>query len=751
MDNEQKNNIGEQISENDENSKIDFEAVSALANVDIHPISKSSYFFREVGNGLCKAGKGLLNFLFDIVRAIANIFIFAYRGIVGLVKKTGQLFQKHARHFKEVDGTGKASYFIMGFSSIKHGQIVNGIFYMLAQIGLIIFMVFWGGNNLYKLGGPGYIPFTEAYIDPDTGLYVAAQMGDNSVTSLLFGIMTIMLILVVIYLYFRNLSVASDNDKITYGPQYVEAYEKRLAFIQNFADYEKSLSAVREVTIVLNGEKVSAQKRVFLSRDKICKTLMHEFGFSKLSALFASYLPLKKINAQSEEVYRDAAFELNKFHQKFDRFNEYEDVNEKAKHVIYAYEHPEEVLDAIYARDHLSQKNNVTPIQEGAKINKKEAISRLVGAFRVDAVIAKMIFDIGLHDAKISVEEHRKEYDKLKVRLAHFNEVNAGGYHGRATPFVKQVGSLLNEGFAATVLFLPVAFALAIVILPLLFTIFVAFTNFDGAHSGMNLFTWVGFENFVTLFAGSGDSAMLSRTIWSLLGWTLVWAFFATFLNYVLGMILALLINKKGIKLKKMWRTIFVITIAIPQFVSLLAMSKILSDTGPINGILQDVFGTTIFFLRDKNIARITVILVNCWVGVPYTMLITSGILMNIPEDLYESARIDGAGPFTQFTKITLPYMLFVTGPYLITQFIGNINNFNVIYFLTGNQPLRLYLYNANDTDLLITWLYRITTGSGNRYNIASTLGIFIFAICAFLSLIMYARIGSSQREEDFQ
>jgi hypothetical protein len=77
----------------------------------------------------------------------------------------------------------------MGFSSIKHGQIVNGIFYMLAQIGLIIFMVFWGGNNLYKLGGPGYIPFTEAYIDPDTGLYVAAQMGEI-LSPPVFGIMT---------------------------------------------------------------------------------------------------------------------------------------------------------------------------------------------------------------------------------------------------------------------------------------------------------------------------------------------------------------------------------------------------------------------------------------------------------------------------------------------------------------------------------------------------------------------------------
>ncbi|WZU01535.1 ABC transporter permease subunit [Erysipelothrix sp. D19-032] len=76
-------------------------------------------------------------------------------------------------------------------------------------------------------------------------------------------------------------------------------------------------------------------------------------------------------------------------------------------------------------------------------------------------------------------------------------------------------------------------------------------------------------------------------------------------------------------------------------------------------------------------------------------MLITSGILMNIPQDMYESARIDGAGPVRQFFSITLPYMLSVTTPYLITQFIGNLNNFNLIYLLTGGGPLSLNYYQA--------------------------------------------------------
>ncbi len=123
---------------------------------------------------------------------------------------------------------------------------------------------------------------------------------------------------------------------------------------------------------------------------------------------------------------------------------------------------------------------------------------------------------------------------------------------------------------------------------------------------------------------------------------------------------------------------------------------------------------------------------------------------MNIPEDLYESATIDGAGPLTKFFKITLPYMLFVTGPYLVTAFIGNINNFNVIYFLTGGGPNSLNLFQAGETDLLVTWLFKLTVDQAD-YKIASTLGILIFMISSFVSLIMFSKTGAVQKEDQFQ
>lgn len=316
--------------------------------------------------------------------------------------------------------------------------------------------------------------------------------------------------------------------------------------------------------------------------------------------------------------------------------------------------------------------------------------------------------------------------------------------------FRDEIKELLDSRFHVTILSLPTALTFLFTILPLIFMILIAFTNFDKNHQPPgNLFTWVGLRNFKNLLYGN---KLISNTFFKLARWTLVWAFFATFLNYILGMLLAMLINKKGIKIKKFWRTLFVITIAVPQFVTLLLMSQLLHDLGPVNVFLQNagITDSAIRFLSNGNNAKLTVILVNLWVGIPHTMLITTGILMNVPEDMYEAATIDGAGPFQRFKSITLPYMLGATTPYLITQFIGNINNFNVIFLLTGGGPKSLDYFQAGETDLLVTWLYKLSMTEKN-YALASTVGIIIFIISATLSLVVFRKATAGGQEEQFQ
>ncbi len=316
--------------------------------------------------------------------------------------------------------------------------------------------------------------------------------------------------------------------------------------------------------------------------------------------------------------------------------------------------------------------------------------------------------------------------------------------------------SLVDDQFHKTMLSLPIIGISLFTILPIVFMILVAFTNYDGTNNGYkNLFTWVGMENFNQFLSWGSGTAGISVTFGEILSWTLIWAFFATFTNYFLGMLVAIIINKKGIKLKKLWRTILVITIAVPQFISLMYVSKLFADNGIVNSIIVSLGGEKVGFFTDPKLARVMVILINIWIGIPYLMLITSGVLMNIPADLYESAKIDGANVWHQYTKITLPYLLFVTGPYLLTSFVGNINNFNVIYLLTGGDPVNPNLptvggASAGYTDLLITWLFDVTTGAESNYKMASVIGILIFIVVALLSLIVYNVMPSIKNEEDF-
>ena len=324
--------------------------------------------------------------------------------------------------------------------------------------------------------------------------------------------------------------------------------------------------------------------------------------------------------------------------------------------------------------------------------------------------------------------------------------------------------SLLDDQFHKTLLALPLGGIMLFTVLPIIYMVLIAFTSYDAAHDGYsNLFSWVGLKHFNELLDfGNGG---LGLAFGEILAWTLMWAFFATFTNYFLGMFVAIMINKKGIKIKKFWRTVLVMTIAIPQFVSLLYVSKLFDSSGIIGKILSQIPSISEYLLSNHYIslwdspivARVMVIVINIWIGIPYIMLMATGILMNIPQDLYESARIDGASGIQQYTKITLPYMMFVMGPYLLTSFVGNLNNFNVIYLLTGGNPLNTEIGTAGGvsvghTDLLITWLYKMTLNSPeSQYYYGSVIGILVFIVVAALSLVVYNIITSTQNEEDYR
>ena len=287
--------------------------------------------------------------------------------------------------------------------------------------------------------------------------------------------------------------------------------------------------------------------------------------------------------------------------------------------------------------------------------------------------------------------------------------------------FREDLKSLLHENLHRLLMTPPVVFIFAFTVLPLIFMICMAFTNYSKIDNHLMLFDWVGLENFAALF---DSGSIIGSTFWPVLVWTLVWAFFATFSNYIFGMI-----------------------------VSLLIMRTMLQPEGAINVLLRNLGliaqDASLPFFTDPTWARVTVIVVNIWVGVPYTLLQLTGVLQNIPAELYEAAKVDGANAFQTFTKITLPYMLYVTTPYLIVTFTGNVNNFNVIYLLSGGDPVTDLASTAGSTDLLVTWLYKLTIDK-QYYNIGAVIGILTFIILAVGALLTYRNSRSYKEEGGF-
>lgn len=334
----------------------------------------------------------------------------------------------------------------------------------------------------------------------------------------------------------------------------------------------------------------------------------------------------------------------------------------------------------------------------------------------------------------------------LAIRSAYKAQCLAGK-NGHAPSLLDDIHTLLNEKANILFLALPTLGILIFTVLPLIFMISMAFTSYD--HNHLVLFDWVGFENFKTVFSNSG-SIVSARLFMSVLGWTLIWAFFATFLNFFCGLLWPWSSTARPRKARAS---------GVPSsrcrspFRSSCRCSSCTRCSSParhqphLHELGLDQRSDAVLHQRDP--ARVTVIVINLWVGIPYTIMQVTGILQNIPADQYEAAEIDGANWWQIFTKITMPYIIFVLTPYLITTFTGNVNNFNVIYLLTRGEP-SVVGDSAGKTDLLITWLYKLTVDN-NDYNLGAVIGIMTFIVLAVVSLITYRSSGSYKNEEAFR
>ncbi|MDR3276473.1 MAG: sugar ABC transporter permease [Treponema sp.] len=319
------------------------------------------------------------------------------------------------------------------------------------------------------------------------------------------------------------------------------------------------------------------------------------------------------------------------------------------------------------------------------------------------------------------------------------------------------IGDLAGKSFHLAGLAPSVLMIVFFVIVPLIFSVLVAFTNYSSSYVGAggvvsnhippnNTVDWVGLDNFIAMFGGQKTwTGALGR----IAGWTLVWGALATLTCYMGGTLLAVVLHESKIKLIPFFRTVFILPYAVPAVVSMLVWRNLLNGSfGTVNqtlialGIItQD---TVIPWLSNDWLAKFTCVLINFWAGVPYFMLLVTGTLTSISADILEAASIDGANKFQTFRKITLPMVLYQTMPLIIMSFTFNINNFGAIFFLTGGAPsvADTTTTSAGGTDILVTWLYKLTINLMD-YKFASVLAVMIFVVLAPFAIFNFRRTKS--------
>nr|WP_276517105.1 sugar ABC transporter permease [Mammaliicoccus sciuri] len=285
-----------------------------------------------------------------------------------------------------------------------------------------------------------------------------------------------------------------------------------------------------------------------------------------------------------------------------------------------------------------------------------------------------------------------------------------------------------------------------VVVFPLLFMCFLAFTNYNLYNAPpRHLLEWVGYDNFKSLVT----VPIWKTTFFNVLTWTIVWTLVATTLQIALALLLAIIVNHPLIRFKKLIRTVLILPWAVPSFVTILIFAAIFNDDfGSINNdILQPLFGIAPAWLNDPFWAKVALILIQVWLGFPFVFALFTGVLQSISSDWYEAADMDGASSWQKFRNITFPHILFATAPLLIMQYAGNFNNFNLIYlFNKGGPPVSGQ--NAGSTDILISWVYRLTFDMQN-YNMAATISLIIGVFIAIIAFLQFRKTSTFKDEGD--
>ena len=309
----------------------------------------------------------------------------------------------------------------------------------------------------------------------------------------------------------------------------------------------------------------------------------------------------------------------------------------------------------------------------------------------------------------------------------------------------KQYQLLLSEGFPYLMITPGFILLVFVVVFPITFGFSIAFTNYDLYHTPpAKLVDWVGLKNFFNIFRLD----LWRSTFFDVLQWTVIWTLIATTLQCSVGVLLAILVNQKDLRFKPLIRTILILPWAVPGFVTILVFAGMFNETFGVinNGILASLGIEPKAWMTDPFWTKTALILMQTWLGFPFVFAMTTGVLQAIPDDLYEAATIDGASTWHKLTTITLPLVLYSFAPIIITQYTFNFNNFNIIYLFNNGGPAVMGS-NAGGTDILVSWIYKLTMSS-SQYAIAASITILLSIFVVGIALWQFRATNSFKQDD---
>lgn len=257
-----------------------------------------------------------------------------------------------------------------------------------------------------------------------------------------------------------------------------------------------------------------------------------------------------------------------------------------------------------------------------------------------------------------------------------------------------------------------------IIVLPLIYTVYISFTNMSIYH--WNDYRFIGIENYIkAIFTfDAGFPPALVRTI--------LWTAVNMFLQIAIGFLIALGLNAKGLKLKRVYKTFLIVPWAMPAYVSILLwrMGIFNTEFGLFNQILKSLNATPINFLSTNLAAFLSCVLVNLWLGVPYMFTMMDGAMQSIDQSVYESAELDGAGFWVKHLRITLPLIMPILSPVIIMATFTAFKQFDIVYLMTMQTGSKT----GADINTVITYVYEKAFITSN-YGYSSAVAFLVFLI----------------------